>query len=298
LHRLIVRLHRFVTNLDEAWGRGCILYDTASNSKAEIIEPYTDNCITIRAQGSQAKSLLSNIAYELDNINRSYGKEGLQPEKLVPCICPTCKALMQKDKAPHFYDYADLLRRKERGKPTVECSNSYEDISVLHLIDAVFVTNFFKPQALNVFISYSKEDKGYLNTLLTHLKPLAREGLIETWSDRDLRAGEEWDKTIKGQLLRADLILLLVSSDALATDYIWDTELKMAIARHEQGQARVVPIILRPCLWSVAPFAKLNALPNKGVPISKHDDPDEAWENIAQQIRKIAKEQYQLKTPR
>ncbi|HRI29626.1 MAG TPA: COR domain-containing protein, partial [Chitinophagales bacterium] len=80
LHRLIVRTHQYITNLNEAWARGCILYDTESaTTKAEIIEPYAENRITLRAKGSQAKTLLSFTARQLDSINRSYGKDGLNP---------------------------------------------------------------------------------------------------------------------------------------------------------------------------------------------------------------------------
>ena len=47
----------------------------------------------------------------------------------------------------------------------------------------------------------------------------------------------------------SQIILLLVSAEFLNSDYCYDVELKRAIARHDAGDARVVPIILRPCDW-------------------------------------------------
>lgn len=234
--------------------------------------------------------------YELDNINGSYGKDGLAPQKLVPCNCPDCKRLVADKKDPNFYEYADLMRRKERGKRTVECKVSYNDVEVLRLIDDVLVTNYFAPKPLRVFVSYSKADEAYKVELEKHLNVLKRQNLISTWSDRQLVAGEEWDKRIKSELSQADIILLLVSSDFIATDYVWDIEIQRALERHERGEARVIPIILRPCLWSVAPFAKLNALPNKGKPISEYNNKDEAWAEIAEKLRVLVTELYKLKS--
>jgi hypothetical protein len=81
-------------------------------------------------------------------------------------------------------------------------------------------------------------------------------------------AGEDWRGTIDERIERADLVLLLVSSAFLASDYCWDVELKRAMERHARGEVRVVPIILRPCDWDRAPFAKLRPLPSGGVPVT------------------------------
>ncbi len=71
-----------------------------------------------------------------------------------------------------------------------------------------------------VFISYSSKDTDYMKELEVRLTTLKREGLIATWHDRKLLAGEEWDAKIKDELKTADVILMLLSPDFLATDYI------------------------------------------------------------------------------
>ena len=110
---------------------------------------------------------------------------------------------------------------------------------------------------VRIFISYAHEDEALKNELDKYLKVLRRSGKIAVWQDRQLLAGDEWNATILRELAQANLILLLVSVDFNASDFIWDKELAAAMQRHDDGTARVVPIILRPCQWSSLPYAKL-----------------------------------------
>ena len=80
---------------------------------------------------------------------------------------------------------------------------------------------------------------------------------------------------------------MLVSPDSLATNYVWDIEMKMALERHERGEALVAPVIVRPCLWESAPFAKYMVLPAKGKPITSWADQDEAWESVARKLKEL-----------
>jgi hypothetical protein len=71
-------------------------------------------------------------------------------------------------------------------------------------------------------------------------------------------------KLIDANLEHAKIILLLVSTDFIASDYYWEIEMKRVLERHEKGEARVIPVIIREAKWDTAPFAKLQALPEKG----------------------------------
>ncbi|HNL06763.1 MAG TPA: TIR domain-containing protein [Chitinophagales bacterium] len=139
----------------------------------------------------------------------------------------------------------------------------------------------------DIFISYSKFDLRYLNELRTHLSPMVKNNKIRPWDDTDLMAGDAWDKAIRTRLNQADIILLLLSSDFLATEYIWENELQPALERHKAGTVQLVPIILRPCNWQESPIAFLNALPQKGKPISAYQDRDEAWLEVVTALQKI-----------
>src|SRR5215471_17053433 len=97
-----------------------------------------------------------------------------------------------------------------------------------------------------IFTSYSHKDEDRHDELHKHLKPLEREGLIEPWHDREIPAGKEFATTIDSKLEQADVILLLVSPDFIASDYCWSKEMLRAMERHEAGAAVVIPIILRP----------------------------------------------------
>src|SRR5262245_62374587 len=119
---------------------------------------------------------------------------------------------------------------------------------------------------------------------------LQRQHVIGAWHDRRIGAGKEWEKEINEHLYRADIILLLVSSDFLASDYCYDVEVKTAMERNDNGEARVIPIILRPVDWKGALFGKLQALPKDARPVTDWPNRDEAFLNVAQGIRVAAEE--------
>ena len=149
------------------------------------------------------------------------------------------------------------------------------------------------PQAgdpVEVFYSYSHKDEGLRDKLETHLTMLKREGVITDWHDRRISAGQEWDGEIDEHLNSADMILLLVSADFLASNYCYDIEVKRAMKRHDDGEACVIPIILRPCDWQTAPFGKVQALPKDAKPVRRWEDEDEAFLSVAQGIRQAATE--------
>jgi hypothetical protein len=140
-----------------------------------------------------------------------------------------------------------------------------------------------------IFISYAREDEDLREKLEKQLAILRRQRLIETWHDRRIGAGAEWAGAIDRELEAADVVLLLVSADFLASDYINDIELKRAMERHEAGTATVIPVILRPCLWQRGDFAKLQALPRDGEPVTSSNWPsqDAALSNVAEGIARV-----------
>lgn len=143
---------------------------------------------------------------------------------------------------------------------------------------------------IKLFYSYAHEDEALRERLEVHLKLLKRQGILQDWHDRDIGAGSEWAEQISAHLESANLILLLISPDFIASDYCWDIELKRAMERHEASEARVIPIILRETDWTGAPFGKLQALPKDAKPVKSWPDQDAAFVDIARGIRKVAEE--------
>jgi len=89
----------------------------------------------------------------------------------------------------------------------------------------------------------------------------------------------------------AQIILFLVSADFLASDYCYGIEVKRALERHQAGEARVIPIILRASDWGGAPFAKLQALPKDARPVTTFTNRDKAFMEIVEGIRRAVEEQ-------
>ena len=150
-----------------------------------------------------------------------------------------------------------------------------------------------KSSALKIFISYSHADEAIKNDLQKHLRPLERMDLIKLWHDRKLLPGDTWDKEIGNNLEQADVVLLVVSIDFINSKYCYDIELAKSLERHARGTCRVVPIIARGCMWQHTPFARLQALPVDGLPISVHPNIDQAFATVAEGIRVLAEELLQ-----
>ncbi len=140
-----------------------------------------------------------------------------------------------------------------------------------------------------IFYSYSHKDEIYRERLESHLAILKRQNFISYWTDRRIAPGDNWENEIDLNLDIADLIFLLISSDFLASDYCYETETIRALERQENNEAKVIPIILKPCLWKESNFAHLQVLPKDGKPITTWPNQDEAWLNVAEGILSILK---------
>ncbi len=139
---------------------------------------------------------------------------------------------------------------------------------------------------IEIFLSYSHQDETLMQELVKHLSTLQRQGTIRAWHEQEITAGSERAEQIARHLESAGIILLLISSDFLASDYRYSVELTRAMERHNAKQARVIPVILRPVDWKGAPFSKLKALPANGLPITKWTNQDDGFLNVVEGIRK------------
>src|SRR5467141_243110 len=124
-----------------------------------------------------------------------------------------------------------------------------------------------RPSA-SVFYSYSHKDERLRDDLADALALLKRQSILTEWHDRKIAAGDDWEQSIDEHMERADVILLLVSPVFIASDYCWGKEVERAMERHKAGEARVIPIVLRPVDWNGAMFGKLQALPKNAKPIT------------------------------
>lgn len=143
---------------------------------------------------------------------------------------------------------------------------------------------------IRVFLSYSHADEALRHKLETHLAMLKRERQIEVWHDRELVVGDHLDDEISEYLETADLIVLLVSADFLASYYCYEREMARSLERVDAGEVRLAPIILRACDWRATPFAKYVLAPTDAKPIVEHPDIDAAFLHVVNELRRaIAK---------
>jgi hypothetical protein len=145
-------------------------------------------------------------------------------------------------------------------------------------------------RGIEVFVSYAHRDTRLKQELEIALKPLENAGLIQPWYDHEIPPGAEWEGAIDEHLRSAQVILLLISPDFIASQYCYGVEMKQALVRHSAGTARVVPILLRDVVWETSPFAKLQALPSRnGVlkPVASWKPRDGAFREVALGIRRV-----------
>ena len=184
------------------------------------------------------------------------------------------------------FETLELLTPKAITPPLVLTPSPME-IGLRTLTAGAEPTEVEPPRKLRLFYSYSHKDRPLRDHLEAHLAVLRRNGGIEEWHDRRIEPGWDWKGTIDANLEAADLILLLVSANFLASDYCYDIEMTSAMARHERGEARVIPVILKDCDWEKSPFGKLQALPSNGNPITLWPDRDQAFAEVAKSLRTL-----------
>ena len=155
-----------------------------------------------------------------------------------------------------------------------------------------------RPDNINVFILYAAEDEELKGELESHLSMLQRHGYIDVWHEGQILPGENKDQVISQYLKKSHLILLLISANFLAPDCYgqYENELRIAYERQKQGEVKIVPVILRHCMWQMDLLESLNPLPKGGHPVrSTHwENADLAFQNIAFGLKQITSDLLQL----
>lgn len=144
-------------------------------------------------------------------------------------------------------------RKKPQPKQTTEGGEETAQESAVPKTDVWLITQKFeailddKPtRAKKVFLSYSHQNTAWLTRLRIHLAGLRRDKVIETWDDKEILPGDQWDNAIKKQLEEADVYIMLLSADFVASEYIWKEELQSAMHNYNQRNAIIIPVLFEP----------------------------------------------------
>ncbi|MDI1315373.1 leucine-rich repeat domain-containing protein [Prosthecobacter sp.] len=276
--RFITRTHTLSEGLSR-WLNGTLL--ELGMARAVVRADVTDRRITATILGPEPdrQQLAGTIQTEMRSLNAEI--RGLDPlEEL------------QLQRAPEVWlPVTGLEKAEKKGtlkmdmltpQGPVEISPTEEN-NRLTAPDAR--TDVWKPR---VFISYSHKDDAAKDQLVLKLKVLQTAGLVEFWVDRDLTAGEEWNRGIKDQLEEMDVFVLLVSDHSLTSDYINRVEITRAMERRKQGTAEVVPVILHRCQWKACErLNHLIALPKDGKPIKDHRPQSLGWHDVSEGLMRV-----------
>jgi O-acetyl-ADP-ribose deacetylase (regulator of RNase III) len=142
-----------------------------------------------------------------------------------------------------------------------------------------------RDRPVSVFVSYAHEDGQFRDKLLRHLSTLQDLGLVQTWHDRLISPGTNWDTDINNAIDQADVLILLVSSDFVAPGYIRSIELARAFERLQTGEVTVIPVLVRTVDLVGSRLSTLQWLPTGGKPIKSWNDEDEAYVDVVAGIR-------------
>jgi internalin A len=301
LARLIVETHRFIEAQTLVWKSGVVL--TNGTARSEVIELKHNREIRLRVSGIRPKELLTVITHEIDKINNSFDR--IQVQKLVPCNCSVC----MDSQDPCFYPLEKLHERLITGKKTIECSKPpYEDVLVQGLIDETHqpVSDLRSEswptqteespttkKIPKVFISYAHEDEQFKDRIDKIMAGMKRRGIIDTWQDRSVSPGDDWYEEVQTAMNEADIAILLISADFIESRFIKEGVPRLLERRKKEGM-QVIPIIVRPCMWTREPmFRDLQTLPKDGKPVTtfaqENGDPDQAWLDVAKEIENLAR---------
>ena len=141
--------------------------------------------------------------------------------------------------------------------------------------------------AIHMLLCYSPQDKRIAKKLKNHLSMLRYNGLVDIWDHADILPGAELRQETRNHFDSAQVILLLISSTFLASEYFYSVEVQATIRRHESKKTVVIPVILHPVIWQMPPLDKLLPLPDEAKAISDWKTQDKGCENVANRIREV-----------
>jgi WD40 repeat protein len=158
---------------------------------------------------------------------------------------------------------------------------------------------------IRLFLAFAYEDRRFREALVRQLSALERTDMIDASYRDEIQLGSDWQQVDKDRLNQADIILLGISPDFIASDYYYRIQTPQALERQNAGEARVIPILLRPTQWEALPIARLQWLPRSNPAqmkaVNQWEIRDAAYAEIVKELQPIVEKLFAQKnstTPR
>ena len=280
--RLMVKLHNYIKD-DLRWRSGMVLSKpSVFKAEARIRADKEDQKITIDACGDEPRRLLSFVRATLKEITEGFTDLPFEEQVPIP-------------NSDVFWSYTELADMEEMGVTEFPIGKLKKKFSVKDLLDGVEEPSMRDEVAqlpVKAFISYSSKDQQLMtDELLPALAPLRRLNKLQVWYDRTIDAGADWEKEIMDNLAEADIVLCLVSSDFINSEFCFRREFEVALEDHNKDKKTIVPIRLRECDWDDLALSKIQGRPSQW--IDSFTNRDKAWTEVAKGLKPVIEQAQQ-----
>ena len=116
------------------WRNGVVLRWDGAVAKVEKSKSQGLDAMVVRCQGRERKALMTSILKTFRDLHEEY--KGIKVSENVPCICEGCKSAPDKR---HFFKLEDLRKRYDKGKQTIDCAKTVDEVDILELLGEVLV---------------------------------------------------------------------------------------------------------------------------------------------------------------
>ncbi|MBL4663581.1 MAG: leucine-rich repeat domain-containing protein [Flavobacteriaceae bacterium] len=285
ISRLMVKMHPYIYN-NQIWKKGMLLQEKLIfNSMAKIVLDKEKKQITLEVGGDRRHDFLTVLRQAIREVNESY--EDLDYTEWIPL--PELHKGLQL-----LVDYQEILGHDSMGSTHYTSGKLKEKFLVHELLNGVERPETRKEgKPIHIFVSYSSEDKDYKDELIKHLMSLVRLKKVYIWHDKNIDAGDEWENEVFENLDRADIVLCLISSSFIASDFCYKKELTTALEAHDARKKVVIPLRIRKCSGKDLPINKLQGIPKNWL---KGVKDDLGWTKIVEGIEDKIDEIQKRKT--
>lgn len=124
-----------------------------------------------------------------------------------------------------------------------------------------------KDNKLNIFISYSHEDKKWLKMMKRHFVFLKDK--VEFWEDTKILPGQVWKDEILTNIEKCEVAILLISPDFFNSDFIMKNEVPLLLEAAEKNRVTILSIIVKRSLFhKYKELSKYQAINSPNMPLS------------------------------